>query len=250
MKFTSLATAIAAVSIPATTVLGDRHAHAPAEALAAMVARRDAGIAQHQQYHDMLAAKRHAHHHSKRGSCPARLRKQKVLQQQEGNGDDAGNSAPAAPAATPKKEKVQEEAAPQQEENSGSNDGNSSTEASTPAPAASAPVQEQPKQEEQPKKEEQPKQEEQPKSNSGNSALGGYGLFGFSDKTCGSSGATEQVTKTTGPNGSMDFLNCGLYGNGWTPPTLSLDNILAMPLDEALEDPNTPYGPCKPFVGQ
>jgi hypothetical protein len=82
----------------------------------------------------------------------------------------------------------------------------------------------------------------------GKDALGGAGLFSFVDSTCGKSGATEEVTKTSGPNGAMDWLNCGLNGNGWTPPNVQLKDVLVMSLDEALEDDNSPFHPCKPYL--
>lgn len=84
--------------------------------------------------------------------------------------------------------------------------------------------------------------------NSGSALLGGVGLYTFVDKTCGKSGAIEDVTKTAGPNGAMDWLNCGLDGNGWTPPDVKLEDVLVMQLDEALEDPNSPFQACKPFL--
>lgn len=249
MKFTTLATAVVAVSIPATGVLADRHAHAPTEALAAMVARRDAG------HFNMMAAKRHAHHHTKRGSCPTRLKKQKLLQ--------PASSPAAAVQAAPKQEEKQEQqdSEPKQEEKavqSQNKDNGKDVKKEVQQEQPKQEAEETPeKKEEQPKKEQQPKQEqpkqeepkkeeEKPKSSGGGG--GGYGLFGFWDSKCGTSGATEQITKTTGPNGSQDYLNCGLYGAGWTPPSLKLSDITVVPLDEALEDPNTPFGACKPYL--
>ncbi|CAD6577799.1 MAG: hypothetical protein CYPHOPRED_000383 [Cyphobasidiales sp. Tagirdzhanova-0007] len=85
-------------------------------------------------------------------------------------------------------------------------------------------------------------------SASSSSFPAGHGLFGFTDPTCGQSGATESVSKTSGPNGAMKFLNFGLDGSGWTPPAVTLDMVLAVSLDEALEDPNSPFIPCKPYL--
>ncbi|KAJ5220038.1 hypothetical protein N7468_009242 [Penicillium chermesinum] len=57
-------------------------------------------------------------------------------------------------------------------------------------------------------------------------------------------GATEDVTKTTGPNGSEDWLNTGITGDGWNPPFLALDDIYHVSLDDF-------YGsigsPCKQY---
>lgn len=79
--------------------------------------------------------------------------------------------------------------------------------------------------------------------------LGGAGLFSFVSSSCGASGATEDVTKTTGPNGSMDFLNCGLYTeSGWSPPNVHIDMVRAVSLDEAILEDGSPFAPCKPYV--
>ena len=84
---------------------------------------------------------------------------------------------------------------------------------------------------------------------SSGSSSSGPGLFGFSTQQCGASGATSKVSKLAGPNGSMDFLNCGLYsGGGWTPPSINIGQIAAVSLDEAILDPNSPFTPCKPYV--
>ena len=91
-----------------------------------------------------------------------------------------------------------------------------------------------------------------PSSDSSSSSFSssGPGLFGFSTQQCGASGATSKVSKLAGPNGSMDFLNCGLYsGGGWTPPSINIGQIAAVSLDEAILDPNSPFTPCKPYVG-
>ncbi|OBT85094.1 hypothetical protein VE02_06476 [Pseudogymnoascus sp. 03VT05] len=39
-------------------------------------------------------------------------------------------------------------------------------------------------------------------------------------------GATEEVTPGGGPNGSEDWLNTGLTGNGWEPPYLNLNVVI------------------------
>jgi len=86
------------------------------------------------------------------------------------------------------------------------------------------------------------------KADTSSSPVSGAGLFSFVDNKCGKSGATEDVTKKSGPNGSMDFLNCGLYGGGWTPPDVHIDQVSALSLDETIEEPNSPFSACKPFV--
>ncbi|KAJ5770902.1 uncharacterized protein N7511_002953 [Penicillium nucicola] len=44
-------------------------------------------------------------------------------------------------------------------------------------------------------------------------------------------GATSDVTSTTGPNGSEDWLNTGLTTNGWNPPFLSINDIYHITLE-------------------
>ncbi|KAJ6594139.1 lysozyme-like domain-containing protein [Mycena capillaripes] len=65
---------------------------------------------------------------------------------------------------------------------------------------------------------------------------------------CGPSGATTKVTSTTGPNGDIDWLNCGLTGSGWNPPNLHVSDIIAADLKTALKDPNSPFKACSPYV--
>ncbi|KAJ5152782.1 uncharacterized protein N7482_009260 [Penicillium canariense] len=45
-------------------------------------------------------------------------------------------------------------------------------------------------------------------------------------------GATDNVTPSTGPNGSEDWLNTGITGNGWTPPYLALEDVYHISLDD------------------
>ncbi|BGO90874.1 hypothetical protein NBRC10512_002376 [Rhodotorula toruloides] len=80
----------------------------------------------------------------------------------------------------------------------------------------------------------------------------GSGLFGVSDDKCGASGATEESSASGGPNGSEDWLNCGISkespDSGWTPPTISLSSIRTISLSTALSMPNSVYSACKPYV--
>lgn len=65
---------------------------------------------------------------------------------------------------------------------------------------------------------------------------------------CGNPGATSETTKTTGPNGSLDWLNCGVESGGWHPPQVRVEDLIFKDLDSALNDPNTPFRPCRQFV--
>jgi hypothetical protein len=42
---------------------------------------------------------------------------------------------------------------------------------------------------------------------------------------------TEKVTKLSGPNGHIDWINCGVTGRGWTPPRVELGQLITVPLD-------------------
>ncbi|KAK7687176.1 hypothetical protein QCA50_009680 [Cerrena zonata] len=65
---------------------------------------------------------------------------------------------------------------------------------------------------------------------------------------CGASGATDKVTATSGPNGNIDFFNCGVEGSGWNPPHVTVQDLKVKDLGEVLNDPNSPFKPCAPFI--
>ncbi|KAJ1021883.1 hypothetical protein NDA16_003645 [Ustilago loliicola] len=73
-------------------------------------------------------------------------------------------------------------------------------------------------------------------SSSSSSSSGG--LFGFNSGSCGSSGANDNQ-----PNGSQNFLNCGLTSGGWNPPKLSLDQLKIISANQAADSPV--FAPCK-----
>ncbi|OCH89780.1 hypothetical protein OBBRIDRAFT_793932 [Obba rivulosa] len=66
--------------------------------------------------------------------------------------------------------------------------------------------------------------------------------------TCGPIGATSDVTATSGPNGNIDWLNCGVTGNGWTPQQVTVTDLVVVDLADALDDPNTPFKACEPYL--
>jgi hypothetical protein len=45
-------------------------------------------------------------------------------------------------------------------------------------------------------------------------------------------GATSDVEVGSGPNGSEDWFNTGIDGDGWNPPFLSLDSLVHISTDE------------------
>ena len=59
----------------------------------------------------------------------------------------------------------------------------------------------------------------------------------------------EKLTATTGPNGSEDWFNCGIEGAGWTPPNLTIDQVVTKELSDAIAEKNSPFAACAPYVG-
>ncbi|KAJ7583936.1 glycoside hydrolase family 23 protein [Mycena floridula] len=70
----------------------------------------------------------------------------------------------------------------------------------------------------------------------------------YSEK-CGDVGATEKTNATAGPNGRIEWMNCGIDGGGWSPPLVKVSDIVAMDLDEALQSKDSPFQACKNYVG-
>lgn len=60
----------------------------------------------------------------------------------------------------------------------------------------------------------------------------------MTDNTCGWSGATDDH-----PNGSEDWLNCGVNGGGWSPPHVTIDQLIATELDST-----GVFAPCAPYI--
>ncbi|KAJ7163599.1 lysozyme-like protein [Mycena crocata] len=65
---------------------------------------------------------------------------------------------------------------------------------------------------------------------------------------CGYNGASKQITSDAGPNGSLDWLNCGITDGGWNPPRMTVDQIVAVDLAQALKSPDTPFSACAKYV--
>lgn len=82
--------------------------------------------------------------------------------------------------------------------------------------------------------------------------------------SCGPSGATgtvfitrvrscltcilAQITSLSGPNGNIDFLNCGLTSGGWTPPLVHIDDIVSVELSQVAYNPGSAFSACQDFV--
>jgi len=62
---------------------------------------------------------------------------------------------------------------------------------------------------------------------------------------CNHIGATSQITAQSGPNGHIDWLNCGINGQGWTPAPVQLEELIVVPLKSAR---HTTFAPCSDLV--
>lgn len=58
---------------------------------------------------------------------------------------------------------------------------------------------------------------------------------------CHSVGATAKITTVSGPNGHIDWLNCGIHGSGWSPAPVKVEDLVVVPLDSAR---HTTFSPC------
>ncbi|GAA5986520.1 hypothetical protein JCM10908_003784 [Rhodotorula pacifica] len=89
-------------------------------------------------------------------------------------------------------------------------------------------------------------------SQGGGGGGGGEGLIGYKDEKCGPSGAVAQASESAGPNGSEEWLNCGLSkeepDSPWTPPMIKLEQLKTLSLEEALAMDNSVYKACEPYV--
>jgi len=88
-----------------------------------------------------------------------------------------------------------------------------------------------------------------PSTGSGSSSGPGKGINGLikvETNACGANGATTTTTKTTGPNGSVQWIDCGIdQDGGWNPANVTLDDMVYLSLDDALAMDNNPFGPCQ-----
>jgi len=85
-------------------------------------------------------------------------------------------------------------------------------------------------------------------STSGGSSSTSGGIIHVTSSECDNNGATKSITKTSGPNGNIDFLDCGINSGGWNPPNIQVDEMIVISLEAALEMPGSPYSACKPYV--
>lgn len=56
------------------------------------------------------------------------------------------------------------------------------------------------------------------------------------------------VTPVSGPNGNIDWLNCGVNEGGWQPPYVTVNDLITQDLATAVQAPDSPFKACTPFV--
>ncbi|ETW80578.1 glycoside hydrolase family 23 protein [Heterobasidion irregulare TC 32-1] len=74
------------------------------------------------------------------------------------------------------------------------------------------------------------------------------GLISVKSK-CGDIGATKDITAVSGPNGNIDWLNCGLNDGGWRPPFVHISDLIAADLSTAIKDKSSPFKACSEYIG-
>jgi len=74
------------------------------------------------------------------------------------------------------------------------------------------------------------------------------GLMKVVSQQCGSSGATAATSKTSGPNGNIDWLNCGVDGGGWNPPLVKVGDLQVKDLRAVVGQSNSIFQPCAPYI--
>ena len=57
------------------------------------------------------------------------------------------------------------------------------------------------------------------------------------------------MTSVSGPNGNIDWMNCGFEAGGWSPPHVRVQDLITVSLSVALQNPNSPFKACGPYIG-
>lgn len=76
----------------------------------------------------------------------------------------------------------------------------------------------------------------------------GSGVIQVVDSNCGPNGATPETTSSTGPNGSIYWLNCGIDGGGWQPPFFTIKDLKIRSLSDVINSGNSPFESCRNFL--
>jgi hypothetical protein len=67
--------------------------------------------------------------------------------------------------------------------------------------------------------------------------------------TCGDIRASRTPSQFTGPNGHIDWINCGFESpGGWHPPHVTMQDIVTQSLSTALNSPSSPFKNCARFI--
>jgi hypothetical protein len=59
---------------------------------------------------------------------------------------------------------------------------------------------------------------------------------------------TVKTTHKTGPNGNIDWLNCGVDGSGWRPPFVKVSDLISADLSSAIQKGGSPFKACSKYV--
>lgn len=70
--------------------------------------------------------------------------------------------------------------------------------------------------------------------------------IGSVSSACGSARPSDSITESSGPNGSQDFLNCGITSGGWNPADVKMSMIKTLALDA--EPAKTTFAPCQQYA--
>ncbi|KAJ7072105.1 lysozyme-like protein [Mycena amicta] len=81
-----------------------------------------------------------------------------------------------------------------------------------------------------------------------NNAVSIPGTIKVQVSRCGNNGATTKISKTAGPNGSLEWLNCGLTSGGWNPPFIRVQDVQSTDLATALKSSSSPFHACAAYV--
>ncbi|KAH9945736.1 lysozyme-like protein [Amylocystis lapponica] len=66
--------------------------------------------------------------------------------------------------------------------------------------------------------------------------------------SCGPTGATPGTTPISGPNGAIEWLNCGVDDGGWRPPYVTVADIVTQNLTIAIQEAGSPFKACRAFL--
>lgn len=75
------------------------------------------------------------------------------------------------------------------------------------------------------------------------------GIISAWGSKCGDPKGSSNPSPTGGPNGAESWLDCGVdTPSGWSPPPITLDNLIYKDLSTVLNQPNNPFNACKPYL--